>query len=103
MEDTSGDFRTDPGEAFRERRVKGLSKADEQAIQDGADMSQVVNARRGMSVAGGRKMTREGVTRRGFAGSRLQGRQRLMPEELYRQAVNRDDAIRLLRLHGYLI
>ncbi len=94
-----------------------FTKAGAQAIRDGADMSRVVNARRGMETAaraqggtGGRLTTRdvfgrqlatttEAVTKRGI------NRQiRLMPEEVYRIAGdNRDEALRLLRVHGYLI
>ncbi|WP_409186715.1 hypothetical protein F9C11_21740 [Amycolatopsis sp. VS8301801F10] len=123
VEDAAGDFTTDPRRAFEDGRVRGLSKADEQAVRDGADLAQVVNARRGMKVAGSRVETRadgtvvthrgrvvsprgrttEGITRRGFAGQRLGGRERLMPEELYRRATSRDDAVRLLREHGYLM
>ena len=103
------------------------------AIRDGADMAQVINARRGMYTADayGRRVaaTREGATRRGafyraeraraeartgtrFARDRIELRQglprfelrspRLLPEEIYRLATDRDDAIRLLRRFGYL-
>lgn len=72
-----------------------------QAIRDGADIGQVVNARRGMSAAG---TTTEGTTRHGFAGSRGLATARLMPEAIYKQSDgNREDAIRLLRLNGYLV
>ncbi|NUS29808.1 MAG: hypothetical protein HOV92_37095 [Streptomyces sp.] len=103
------------------------------AIREGADMSQIVNARRGMYTADayGRRVaaTREGATRRGafyrleraraeartgtrFARDRIELRQglprfelrspRLLPEEIYRLAEDREDAIRLLRRFGYL-
>ncbi|MFJ8110435.1 hypothetical protein [Streptomyces sp. NPDC096132] len=103
------------------------------AIRDGADMSSVVNARRGMYTtdAYGRRVaaTREGTTRRGafyrqeraraeartgtrFARDRIDARRglpafqlrtpRLLPEEIYRLAEDREDAIRLLRRFGYL-
>lgn len=100
-EDRAGDLRTDPKAAFaamppdEQDRVFGTTGA--QAIRDGADMARVVNARRGMYTAGGRLLTREATTRRGI------GRPvRLMPEQIYRDARDRDDAIRLLRLHGYI-
>lgn len=120
----------------------GLSRAEQdrvfgeagaRAIREGADMSQVVNARRGMYAADayGRTVaaTREGATRRGafyrlerarteartgirFARDRIEARQglprfelrtpRLMPEEIFRIAEDRGDAIRLLRRFGYL-
>lgn len=95
------------------------------AIRDGADINQVVNARRGMQRAQvyGRKatITTEGTTRRGVAYRSLNARfgaegdvraigeryartsaTRLMPESIYEVAADRDDAIRLLRLHGYI-
>lgn len=100
-EDTGDDFTTDPMQAFHEGRVRGLSKAETQAIRDGADLAQVVNAHRGMRVAG---ITTEGTSRRGFAGRRLGGRPRLTPERIYREAKgSRDQAIALLRQHGYIV
>lgn len=99
-----------------------------QAIREGSDMGQVVNARRGMETAtayGQRvQTTTEGTTRRGRAywrmrqvglvreqddvlvpGSRIWRTMtpRLMPEEIYRQAAgDREHAQRLLYNHGYL-
>lgn len=78
-----------------------FGKAAAQAIRDGADMSQVVNANRGMSVSG--RTTTEGTTRRGSAAKYLDGRQRLMPEEIYRLAAgDRDAAVKLLYQNGFL-
>lgn len=98
-----------------------------QAIRDGADITNVVNARRGMTTASayGRtvRATRESTSRRGlyfqreFARLQQQGlippgvssrgyrlrTPRLMPEEIYRQAGSRDEAIRLLYRFGYLM
>lgn len=109
-EDALDDLRTDPRAAVLAGQTVGLSKADTQAIRDGADVGQVVNSRRGMYTAGGRKFTTEGVTRRGFAAGRFKKqtgrgiRQRLRPEQIYLEAHgDRDEALRLLRLHGYLI
>lgn len=73
------------------------------AIRDGADIGRVVNARRGMYTAsvGGRRVraTREATTRRGGVRRRV----RLMPEAIYAIAAgDRDEAIRLLRVNGYL-
>jgi hypothetical protein len=77
-----------------------FTRAGAQAVRDGADLGQVVNARRGMYTASGRKLTRESTSRRGMAP----GRTRLMPEQIYKQAAgDRDEAIRLLRQHGYLV
>jgi hypothetical protein len=94
----------------------GLSKADARAIADGADPAQVVNATRGLRAPGitaamrvevfGRKVkaTSEGTTRhaawRKANPTRLV---RLRPESIYQHARDRDDAIRLLKLYGYLL
>lgn len=115
-ENAAGDWTTNPDEAFRRGMVTGLTKGQRQAIEDGADMSQVVNSRRGIYTAGGREFTREGTTRRGFAGHRLgqfervEGERyrrsrvaRLTPDQIYRDATSRDDAVRLLRRFGYII
>lgn len=125
---------------------KAFGEAGVEAITDGADIAQVVNARRGMKTvtAYGRTVqaTSEGITRRGIAGARLitgnpnaltaprdstnvqvvsqfnrrtrTGRQqlvrlrgakspRLMPEEIYRLAEDREHAIRQLRRFGYIV
>lgn len=124
-EDVAGDLRTNPMGAFRAGQVRGLSRADMQAIRDGADIGQVVNAQRGMYEARvfGRdiKGTTEGITKRGLAGVRLgnfeqnvarnEGQRyrrsqvpRLRPESIYDIAGDdRDEALRLLRRFGYLI
>lgn len=107
----------DPREAFDAGQMRGLSTADEQAIRDGADITQVVNARRG----GGRrpagmtntvsaeifgrtvKATLEGTTSRGEWRRRHPDLPiRLRPESIYEHARDREDALRLLRLYGYL-
>lgn len=95
-ENVAGDLRTDPLAAFRSGQVKGLSRADSQAIRDGADIGQVVNAQRGMYTADvlGRRV--KGTT------TRAQG-VRLRPETIYRLAgEDRDEALRLLAQFGYL-
>lgn len=102
-ENAAGDLATDPQLAFEHGRVKGLSEADTKAIRAGADMAQVVNAHSGMYVAGARKLTRTGTTHHALAGRRLAGKVRLMPEQIYREATSREDAVRLLKLHGYLV
>lgn len=122
----SGDLMLDPEAYFeslsKEAQDRIFTKDGAQAIRDGADIGKVVNARRGMSTAagpsgrrrlaaeqiGGRDVfvTREGVTRRSRASRARTGRSmstRLMPESIYQVADGRDDAIRLLRLHGYII
>lgn len=106
-EDRGDDLRTDPDAYFRsltaEEQDRLLGKAAAQAVRDGADMNQVVNARRGMTEAG---TTTEGITSRGFAGRRLANagiNTRLTPETIYREATSRADALRLLKAHGYIL
>lgn len=96
-----------------EGRFEALSRAEQdatfgeagaQAIRDGADVGQVVNARRGMRKAQvyGRDVlvTTEGTTRRGRASGLPV---RLMPEAIFEIANgDRDEALRLLRLHRYI-
>ncbi len=144
-EDSANDLRTDPRDYFdslpEPMQEKLFTKAGAEAIRDGADVDQVVNARRGMSTAQtnlagwipkgqlsrvdvyGQQVatTTEGVTRRGAAyramsragyaqrQTDVRGRRyfqakapRLMPEAIYEIAEDRADALRLLRLYGYL-
>jgi len=125
----AGDRSLDVTAAIRSGQVTGLSKADTLAIlEDGADPSQVINASRGMSTSNvfGQRLqtTTEGVTRRGVAYRsmgqaqyvRRQGEMkaagqryrswrsaRLTPSAIYGIAENRADAVRLLRLYGYIL
>lgn len=95
----------DPREAIASGRVTGLSRAESQAIREGADPAQVVNVHRkgGIYSVGGRQFTREGTTRRGLFGSSGVGARRITPQQIYREAGgDRDEAIRLLRRFGYL-
>ena len=120
-EDRAGDVRTDPMHYFRSlshaEQDATFGKAGAQAIRDGADMGQVVNARSGMYSAGGQKLTTSGTTRRGFYGGyrvddsgRLVRRPRgvrppprLMPEQIYKIAgSDRERALSLLRENGYI-
>ena len=108
---------TDPMVAFERGQVRGLSKAEVQAIRDGADIQEVVNAKRG----GGRrpkgmtnivtadifgrtvKATLEGTTKRSEWRRKHPNLPiRLRPESIYEHARDRDDAIRLLQLYGYI-
>lgn len=105
-----------------QRRVFTVAGAD--AIRSGADVGQVVNARRGMGTAhlAGRTLrtTSEGTTRRGLYGSRARraggefarfpGQRysrvttpRLMPEEIFRISDSRAEQLRLLRRYGYIV
>ena len=98
-----------------------FTQAGAQAIRDGADMYQVVNARRGMSTTeGGSLATSEGMTRtrsggyRGAAGQIMQRNNvrgaRMMPEEIYKRVSHlpdgdhRDRLIRdQLERYGYIL
>ncbi|MFB7630683.1 hypothetical protein ACFC0M_07015 [Streptomyces sp. NPDC056149] len=102
--------------------------AGARAIRDGADITQVVNARRGLYTADafGRRVqaTREGTRRRSSPFVRRElaraiergqlprghsGRgwrphtPRFTPEAIYKTADSRDEVIRMLRHHGYLV
>ncbi|WP_228941835.1 hypothetical protein [Nocardioides sp. Leaf374] len=96
-----------PQEALDRGMIRGLSKADTDAIRDGADPSKVINARRGMvtaEVLGRRvKATTEGTTKRAqWRRANPTRRVRLRPEAIYRYAESPEDVLRLLRLYGYL-
>jgi hypothetical protein len=109
----------------RAEQDRVFGDAGARAIREGGDMGQIVNARRGMTTADayGRRLaaTREGTTTRGsfyrqerardIARGRVPaniGRQyrlttpRLMPEEIFRLAESRDEALAMLRRFGYL-
>lgn len=102
----------DPAQAFKEmsaaEQERVFTKAGAEAIRQGADIGQVVNARRGMRSASvyGRNVliSTEGTTKRRRFGQKLDPRRpRLMPEEILREANgDRQEAIRLLSLHGYI-
>lgn len=90
------------------------SRANAQAWRDGADPAQLINAyRRSGAVRAAQvydrrvKYTTEATTRRGWAHSRMgAGRRRaprLMPESIYQIATSRDEALRLLRLYGWIL
>lgn len=110
LEALADDLTTSPRAAFdalsSTDQDKTFTAADAQAIRDGADIAQVVNARQGMTDAG---TTTTGTTRFGLAGQRLGARRgkqvlRLTPAAIYEQASgDRDRAVRLLRQHGYLL
>lgn len=94
----------DPYDYFRslsegeQDRMFGRYQAE--AIRDGADIYQVINSRRGRMGA----FTTEGTTRRGYAGGLLRpGQRRMTPEAIYRLHPRREDALRVLREHGYIL
>ncbi|MFF9279520.1 hypothetical protein [Streptomyces griseosporeus] len=116
----------------KEQQQRAFGVAGARAIRSGADIGQVVNARRGMDTATiyGRtlQVTHEGATRRSVYGrsrdragdqfDRFAGQRygqatstryyrsartpRLMPEEIFRIADDRDEELRLLRRYGYI-
>ncbi len=103
-----------------ERRAAGWTLADQKALAEGADMNQVVNARRGLYTAGERRYTSEGTTRRALYGGyeidpetgkltklpRGQKKRapRLSVDQIFIEAGDdRNKAIRLLRQYGYLV
>lgn len=95
----------DPYQAFtrmseaEQNRV--FTNAGARAIRDGADMYQVVNARRGMKYRGA--FTSEGTSRYGWAGQILRkGQKRMTPETIYRLNPNRAQAVEALRAQGYI-
>lgn len=96
----------DPYEAFnrlsRAEQDARFGKAGAEAIREGADIFQVVNARRGMTKT---KMFTTDGTMRGHARGLLKPHQRrLTPEAIYKQARgNRVVARELLAEHGYLL
>lgn len=103
------------------RKVFGIAGAE--ALSHGADLGQVVNARRGMSVAQlhgrGVQITSEGTTRRGVYGRQLRkaggdftrypGQRysraqtpRLTPAAILQVASSRSEQLSLLKRYGYV-
>lgn len=91
---------------------KVFGHADAQAIRDGADIYQVVNAHRGMRPIGRgniRMTTSEGTSRYGWShmirkyeyGQRQ--RRRLTPEGIYNFGLPREQTIELLKREGYIL
>jgi len=91
----------DPYEAFRRGEVRGLTAPEERALSLGADISQVVNARRAGQYKG--MTTAEGTSKRGFARSRLRGRRRLTVEAIARVSATDEEFRRRLFEAGYLV
>lgn len=114
-----------PDELFKQmspaEQLKRLGAAGVKALENGADLGQLVNARRGMATAatgrGPLKVTTEGTTQRGIGGKALNSgfaknpgqryqrakEARLMPETIFKLAGdNREHQIAMLRKHGYI-
>lgn len=130
-EDSANDLVTDPNKYFnslsKEQQDRIFTKSGAEAIRLGADIGQVVNVRKGAAgldaaVGSTGRLTRtdvygqslyistEGVTKRGVAGKviRARGRDprttpRLMPESILEIAESREDALRLLKLNGFIL
>lgn len=95
----------DPYEAFARmseaEQDRVFTNAGARAIRDGADMYQVVNARRGMRYRSA--FTSEGTSRHGWAGQILRrGQKRMTPETIYRLNPSREQAVEALRAQGYI-
>jgi hypothetical protein len=119
-------FLTDTMDAYHAGQIRDLTEAQRLAIDNGADITRVVNATRGMSTTA----TERGLSKRqlhqankygrtlpgatpqsqpdllGFLPASVRNQQyraQLTPEGIYQQAAgDRDEAIRLLRQFGYL-
>lgn len=121
-EQRSEDVAAVPEKLLAAGQIKGLSKADQDALSLGSDLGQVVNARRKGAVSADGLWTREGSTRRGFASGRLRELDRNAPETSARErgrrqrrvmrptvtnilqnAESREDAISLLYGAGYIL
>lgn len=96
-----------------DQQNRAFTVAGARAIRDGANIGQVVNARRGIYTASifGRDVqaTTEGATRHSLykKAARKSGRPvspvRLTPQAIYELASDREEAIRLLYRFGYLL
>lgn len=89
-EAVGADLVTDATQLVRDGLVRGLSRADVAAVNDGADLGRVVNVRRreaGLTV-GGTVLARAG---------------RLTPAGIYRIASDKAEALTLFRRYGYVL
>lgn len=102
-ENRADDLTTDPYAYFRslspEQQDKVFGVAQSKAINDGADIFQVVNANRGMKSGG--LVTSEGTSRRGNYGT---GRgARLTPDAIYAKGLSREETLQELERYGYIL
>lgn len=81
---------TDADEMARQGQIRGLSKGDQEALDLGADLAQVVNIRRHAA----------GLT---VGSSVLDRAGRPTPQGIMLAARDRDDQLALLRRHGYVL
>ncbi len=83
-------LRQDPNELVRSGQVRGLSKADQQALADGADLNRVVNVR----------LKKAGLLDAGHALTRAG---KPTPAAIYRASgEDRAKALELLKAAGYI-
>src|SRR5690606_8988113 len=85
----SSDLTYDPLELARRGQIVGLSKADLQALEDGADFGRIVNARHRKA---GLMQSGQALTRGG----------RPTPAGIYASATSREDALARLAAAGYI-
>lgn len=92
----------DPYEYFKslspEEQDRNYTKAGAAAINDGADIFQVVNSRRGVKPGG--LVTSEGTSKRGNFGR--QG-PRATPEAIYAKGLSREATLAELERYGYIL
>lgn len=114
LEADGADYTTDPRVYFdslsRAEQDDYFGVAAAEAIRQGADIAQVINAQNragGSYTVDGRQYTREGTTRKGYFGGTEAGRKKVRrptPVQIYRDANgDRDEAIRLLTRFGYIV
>ena len=94
----------DPYEYFKSlpqsEQDKVYGKAQAQAVRDGADIFQVVNAKRGVKPGG--LTTSTGTSKRGNFGGSNRG-PRLTPEAIYGKGLSREQTLAELERYGYIL
>lgn len=78
-------------------QIRDLTVAQRKAMNDGADVNQVVNAHRA-----GRRSSDGMTTSEGTRFGTARRRTRLTPEAIYRVSATRQEAVALLRRNGYV-
>jgi hypothetical protein len=106
-ENLAGDLTTDPQAYFdsltRAEQDATFGAAGAQAIRDGADMGRVVNARRNGGVRKAQLFGKSAFTTSVGTGRGGRRGPRIRPETIYAIAgEDRAEAIRLLRVHGFI-
>lgn len=95
-------FVSDPYEYFESLseadQARLFGKSNARAIRDGADIFQVENATRGMSIDG--QTTTASTSKRGIYRGRGP---RLTPDAIYRTAGTRTNALKMLEEYGYVL